>query len=161
MTYKRYLLAAAPAVLLAGCGTGADPEDTLETVRLTEKAQQDAIAADDADGVMRHYEGDTELVLPGAAPVRGPDAIRPAIEALLADSGLKLDVTPGAGWAASSGDLAITSSNIQYTTADASGAEVTVPVVNQKVWRRASGATWKIVADHNTVVPQNSVVSAE
>jgi len=161
MIRKPYL-AMAPVILLAACGTGTDPEDTLETVRLTEKAQLDAIAADDADGVMRHYEDDTELVLPGASPAKGPDAIRPAIEALLADPGLTMELEPGAGWAASSGDMAVTNSTIRYTTgAGQGGGQTTIPVANQKVWRRASGATWKIVADHNTVLPGTEVALAE
>lgn len=147
-------LAAAPLVLLAACGTGADPEDTLRTVRLTEKAELDAIAAHDLDGVMRHYEDDAVLVSPNGAPAQGTAAIRVAFEAMLADPGLSLELSPGPGWAASSGDLAVTTATIRFTTGDGeAGAPTTLSVANQTTWRRASGATWKIVADHNAALP--------
>lgn len=148
------LWVAAPLALLAACGTDVDPEDTLQTVRLTEKAELDAIAADDLDGVMRNYEDDAVLVSPNSAPAEGAAAIRAAFEAMLADPSLTLEHTPGPGWAAASGDLAVTTATIRFTTSDEeTGAPTTLLVANQTTWRRASGATWKIVADYNAALP--------
>ena len=80
----RYL-ALAPLVLLAACGTSADPEATLDTVRLVEQAEIEAIRSDDLDGVMRNYAEDAVLVSPNAAPAEGAAAIRAAFETMLAD----------------------------------------------------------------------------
>src|SRR5689334_11916594 len=104
MNLARYL-ALAPLALLAACGTGADPEATLDTVRLTEQAEVEAIAADDLDGVMRNYADDAVLVSPNSAPAKGSAAIRAAFETMLADPSLAFELTPGPGWAAASGDL--------------------------------------------------------
>jgi hypothetical protein len=30
---------------------------------------------------------------------------------------------------------------------------MTVPIVNQTVWRRADGVGWKIVSEHNAALP--------
>lgn len=153
MTCKRYL-AAVPLVLLAACGTNVDPEDTLQTVRLTEKSELDAIAADDLDGVMRKYEDEAVLVSPNGAPAVGAAAIRAAFEAMLADPSLQVELEPGPAWAAASGDLAVTTATIRFTTSDEeTGAPTTLSVANQTTWRRASGATWKIVADYNAALP--------
>lgn len=148
------LLALAPLALLAACGQSADPEATLDTVRATEQAQLEAIAAKDLRGAVRVYEDDAVMVTPGGAPVSGAAAIGTAFEGLLADPNLKLEVTPGPGWAAGSGDLAVTTFTARFTATDpASGQPVTVPVANQTVWRKAEGAPWKIVSDQNVALP--------
>lgn len=153
MAFKRYWVAL-PLALLAACGTGVDPEDTLQTVRLTEKAEFDAIAADDLDGIMRNYEDDAVLVSPNGAPSEGAAAIRAAFAEMLADPSLKVELTPGPGWAASSGDLAVTTATLRFIRNDEeTGAPSTLSVANQTTWRRASGAAWKIVADYNAALP--------
>jgi uncharacterized protein (TIGR02246 family) len=147
-------LALAPLALLAACGTGADPEATLDTVRLTEQAEVEAIAADDLDGVMRNYADDAVLVSPNSAPAKGSAAIRAAFETMLADPSLAFELTPGPGWAAASGDLAVTTSTIRFTFTEAGAdAPTTATVANQTTWRKADGAPWQIVADYNAAVP--------
>lgn len=148
------LLALVPLALLAACGQSADPEATLDTVRATEQAQLEAIAAKDLRGAVRVYEDDAVRVAPGGAPVSGVAAIGAAFEGLLADPNLKLEITPGPDWAAGSGDLAVTTFTARFTTTDpASGQPVTVPVANQTVWRKAEGAPWKIVSDQTVALP--------
>lgn len=148
------LLALAPLALLCACGQSADPAATLDTVRATERAQLEAIAAKDLRGAVRVYADDAVMVSPGRAPASGAAAIGAAFEGLLADPNLALEIVPGTAWAAGSGDLAVTTFTANFTATDpASGRPVTVPVANQTVWRKAEGAPWKIVSDHNVALP--------
>lgn len=156
MPCKRYLMLM-PAALLAACGV--DPNDTLATVRLTEKSEMDAIAADDLDGLMRKYQDDAVLVSPNGASAVGIAAIRAAFAEVLADPGLKMELQPGPAWAAESGDLAVTTATIRFTTSEEATGAAAMTVANQTTWRRDSGATWKIVANHNTALPGPALVA--
>lgn len=153
MTLARYLAAAA-LVLLTACGA-ADPGEVLATVRATEQAQLQAIAARDLRGATRSYAEDAVLVAPGEARADGIAAIEVAFKPLLADPNLKLEITPGEGWAAESGELAVTTFTGTLTATDAaSGQPVTVPIANQTLWRRADGIGWQIVSYHTSSLPQ-------
>ena len=152
MALARYLaLVAVP--LLAACGA-ANPDEVLKTIRATEQAQIQAILAKDLRGATRNYAQDATLVAPGEAPVGGIAAIEVAFKPLLADPNLKLDISPGKGWAAESGELAVTTFTGELTTTDpASGQAVSEPIANQTLWRRADGIGWQIVSDYNVALP--------
>lgn len=148
------ILALAALPLLAACGS-ANPEDVLATVRATELAQMEAIAAKDLRGATRNYEAGAVVLVPGAAPLNGGPAIEAEFGRLLADPNFSIAMKPGAGWAAESGELAVTTATGTVTTTDAaSGEAVTVPISNQTVWRREDGVGWKISAEHNAALPQ-------
>lgn len=153
MTKPALFLAAVSFFTLSACGTSVDPAEALDAVRLTEKAHHDAIAAKDLDGVKRKYADNATLMLPDTAPASGRDAVGATYEAWFADPNFAIDLTEGPGWAASSGDLAVTTYTAQVTMTDESGRAVTVPVANQTVWRRADGAPWQIVSDFNAELP--------
>jgi uncharacterized protein (TIGR02246 family) len=147
-------LALAPLVLVAACGTSADPAATLDTVRLVEQAEIEAIRSDDLDGVLRNYAEDAVLVSPNSAPAAGAAAIRTAFEQMLADPSLEIELTPGPGWAAASGEMAVTTATMRFTsTEEGADAPTTLTVANQTTWRKADGAPWQIVADYNAAVP--------
>ena len=146
-------LALAVLPLLAACGS-ADPGEVLATVRATEQAQLEAMAAKDLRGATRNYAPDAAVLAPGNASVSGTAAIEGAYEALLADPNFKLAMQPGTGWTAASGELAVTTATGTVTTTDtASGRPVTVPLANQTVWRRQDGVGWKIISEHNATLP--------
>jgi ketosteroid isomerase-like protein len=152
MTLARTLaLAALP--LLAACGS-ADPDEVLATVRATEQSQLEAVAAKDLRGAVRNYDPGAAVLAPGGASVSGAAAIERAYGQLLADANFKIAMAPGDGWAAESGELAVTTATGTVTTTDAaSGEAVTVPISNQTVWRREDGVGWKIVSEHNAPLP--------
>ena len=157
----RYL-ALAVLPLLAACGAAADPDEVLETVRATEQAQLQAVSAKDLRGAIRNYEPKAALVAPGGAQVSGAAAIEAAYEALLADPNFKIAMKPGEGWAAESGELAVTTATGTVTTTDAaSGKPVTVPIANQTVWRREDGVGWKIVSEYNASLALPAAAAAE
>src|SRR6187551_810512 len=124
-------LALAALPLLAACGS-ADPGEVLATVRATEQAQLEAMAAKDLRGATRNYAPDAAVLAPGDASVSGTAAIEAAYKRLLADPGFKIAMTAGDGWAAESGELVVTTATGSVTTTDAaSGQPVTVPIANQ------------------------------
>jgi ketosteroid isomerase-like protein len=148
------------ALALAACGAAADQESVLETVRATERAQVEAIASRDLRGAVRNYADDAMLVTPGQAPASGGEAIAAAFDAMLADSNLKVEVTPGPGWAAESGDFAVTSSTARYTTSEPGTDKPVVQTIgNQTVWRKPTGKPWQIVSDYNVELPSAPLVA--
>lgn len=147
-------LALAPLALLAACGSSVDPDAVLETVRATEQAQLQALAAKDLRGAVRNYAEDAIVVTPGRAPAADGEAIAAAFDELLTDPNFKIEVTPGPGWASGSGDLAVTTSTGRITTTDAaSGEPVTVAIGNQTVWRKPTSKPWTIVSEYNVALP--------
>ncbi len=149
MTIRKAIFAVAPLILLSACGQAGDPASNLSAVELTAQAQIEAIAAKDIDGVMRLFEDAAVLTGPDNSVASGAAAVRASYEKLLGDPNLSITVNPGPGWAAGSGDLAVTTSDAQLTVTDAAtGQPVTLPLRNQTVWQKATGSTWKIVSAH-------------
>jgi uncharacterized protein (TIGR02246 family) len=148
-------------MLVAGCGQSADGEAVTETIRLTEAAHLEAVAAKDVEGVARLYDADAVVVVPESDPIRGQDAIRAYYQTMLADPNVQIEPTAGPSWTASSGDLAVTTYTADFTHTDpATGEKRTVPMNNQTVWYRARGASWTIVSDTNVVLPQEGAAPA-
>ena len=146
-------LALAP-LALAACGSSADPDAVLETVRATEQTQLEAIAARDLRGAVRNYADGAVLVTPGQAPATGGEAIAAAFDDMLDDPNLEVEVTPGSGWVSEGGDLAVTTSTARYiTTEPGSDKPVELTVGNQTVWRKPTGKPWTIVSDYNVELP--------
>ena len=163
---KRYLISAAIplSLLLAGCGSSADTDAVLESVRATEQAQLQAIAGKDLRGAVRNYADGAVLVTPGRPAANDGEAIAAAFDAMLADPNLKVEVTPGPAWASESGELAVTTATARYTTTEpGSDRPVVQTVSNQTVWRKPTGKPWQIVSDYNVALPADApqVASAE
>jgi len=154
MKHTAILGPASMALLLAACGSTANPDAVLESVHATEQTQLQAIAAKDLRGAVRNYADGAVLVTPGQAPATGGEAIAAAFDAMLADPNLKLDVTPGPGWVSEGGDMAVTTSTARYTaTEPGSDKPVEMTVSNQTVWRKPTGKPWQIVSDYNAELP--------
>jgi ketosteroid isomerase-like protein len=153
MTHARYLALAPLTLLLVACGSSADPNSTIATVRATEQAQLEAIVADDLRGAVRIYADEATRVAPGSAPLSGSESIGAMFERLLADPNFAIEMTPGPAFAATSGELAVTTSTVRVTSTDpVSGEAVTVPMANQTVWRKPTGMSWEIVSDYNVAL---------
>ena len=158
------LASASLALLLAACGSSADPDAVLESVRATEQAQLQAISGKDLRGAVRNYADGAVLVTPGQPPATDGEAIAAAFDAMLSDPNLKVEVTPGPAWASESGELAVTTSTARYTTTEpGTDRPVVQTVSNQTVWRKPTGKPWQIVSDYNVVLPAETpqVASAE
>jgi len=158
---KRTLFTASALMLLAACGSSADTDAVLETVRATEEAQLQAIAARDLRGAVRNYADGALLVTPGQPPATGGEAIAAAFDGMLADPNLKVEVQPGPGWVSEAGDMAVTTSTARYTTTEP-GIEkpVEMTVGNQTVWLKPTGKPWQIVSDYNVELPSTQPPAA-
>jgi ketosteroid isomerase-like protein len=104
--------------LIAACGS-ADPGEVLETVRATETAQLEAMAAKDLRGATRNYDTAAVLLTPGGTPASGVTAIERRYADLLKDPNFAIAMKPGEGWAAESGELATTTATGTVRTGDA------------------------------------------
>jgi ketosteroid isomerase-like protein len=149
---KKFHLAAvlAPVLLLAACGGGSDPAESIAAIRNTEQVQLEAIAARDLVGIARLYRDDARLVRPDGSVLEGGAAIADAYGDLLEDPAFAIVMEPAGGWASSDGELAVVTSSVDFTTTDPeTGEAVTVPLDSQTVWHRETGATWKIISAYN------------
>lgn len=155
------LLALAPIALLAACGSSADPDAVLEAVHATEQAQLQAIASKDLRGAVRNYRDDAILVAPGNPPATTGEAIAAVFDEMLQDPNFKVDIEPGPGWVAESGEMAVTTFTGTMTSTDPdSGEPVTVTIGNQTVWNKPTGKPWQIVSDYNVALPAEPEVAA-
>lgn len=146
MTFSR-LLATASLALLAACGS-ADPETVIDSVRMTEQAQLDSLAADDVYGVMRSYRDEAVMTVPGNVPAQGKPAIEKWYTELVADPALKVTVEPGPAWVSDSGEMAVTTAKFTFATGEGEGAATRL-FHNQTAWKKADGG-WRILANSNT-----------
>jgi ketosteroid isomerase-like protein len=155
------LLALAPIALLAACGSSADPDAVLEAVHATEQSQLQAIASKDLRGAVRNYRDDAILVAPGNPPATTGEAIAAVFDEMLKDPNFKVDIEPGPGWVAESGEMAVTTFTGTMTSTDPdSGEPVTVTIGNQTVWNKPTGKPWQIVSDYNVALPAEPEVAA-
>ncbi len=150
-----------PAVLLAACG-GGDPAETLAAIRHNETAQLQSIESGDLVGIARLYTDGATLVRPDGTVLEGGAAIADAYGDLLEDPNFALASEPVDGWASTGDDLAVVTSNVDFTTSDPeTGEAVTMPLISQTVWERSPGSSWKIVSAYNVARATDAVPDAE
>ena len=100
-----------------------------------------------ADAVVQLYAPDAELVMTGAAPARGREAIRRAVQQMI-DSGAKVNI--GSARNIGAGDLAYVYG--PYTVFDKQGGHAIESGQYLEIWRRRNGA-WLIDLDVNVAAP--------
>jgi len=155
---NRIWAALAATTMLASCGSGADPAVVVDTIRQVEQSQLDSIASNDLVGIARLYADNAVLVRPDGSTLVGGAAIADAYGELIEDPNFALTTEPVGGWAAASEDLAVVTSNVDFTASDATGAPATQEMYSQTVWTRATGGTWKIVSAINAPRPAAQAV---
>ena len=126
-----------------------NPSADLGAVRQAEQEQLAAMGAKNVDEAINRYAPDATLVVPGADPLVGRDAIGGAFKAMLNDGAFAYDMTPSQAWISDSGDLAVTTGEFANTYTQANGQPATIVGKNQTVWQKVGSADWKIVSDLN------------
>ena len=139
--------------LLAGCNT-APPAPAVDVVAEQAKIHdleaawaKDA-AAKDVEKSVANYADDAVLIMPGAPPFKGRDAIRTAWKGMLDDPNLKINFSADRVEIGASGDLATTKGSYTLTTTnpktkkpvDDKGSYVTV-------YKKQADGGWKAVED--------------
>ncbi|TIX48803.1 YybH family protein [Alteraurantiacibacter aquimixticola] len=154
---KLHLAALAPVLMLAACGSGVDPQESVDAIRQTELSQLQSIESKDLVGIARLYRDDAVLVKPDGTVLEGGVAIVDEYAALLEDPNFSIAIEPQEGWGSEGGDLAVIDSLVNFTTSDPeTGEPVTLPMTSQTVWHRETGSTWKIISAYNVALAEES-----
>ena len=160
----RTLLLAA-TLLAAGCqqapsghtpeaNAAADTAAIAEAIRAQEAQWNRDYAARAGAAVAAHYAPDGTLRAPGAPLAVGPEAIRAADRAMLADPAFQLEFAADRVEVAASGDLAYTRGHFTLRTTDpASRQPATIAGSYLTVWRKQADGSWKVLEDMITPGP--------
>ncbi len=107
-----------------------------------------------AEGVVQLYAPDAELVMPGAAPAHGREAIRGVVQQMI-DSGARVKI--GSAQNIGAGDLAYVYG--PYTVFDKPAGRAIESGKYLEIWRRRNGA-WLIDLDVNVAAPPATTAGA-
>lgn len=137
------------AITLTACNQTPDTHDAdVKAITDTEVQWNQDIAAKDLDKAVSHYTDDGSLIVAGAPPSTGKDAIRAAFKGLLADPALSLQFHSTRVEVAKSGDIGSTQGPYTMTVTD--------PVSKQPihdhgtyvtVFRKQADGSWKAFSD--------------
>lgn len=143
------------ASLVGACTGGADSQEVVDTVRQTEQSQLQSIESDDVVGIARLYADDARLVRPDGTVLQGGAAIGAEYASLVEDPNFALTIEPVEGWASSGDDLAVLTSEVEFTTSHPeTGEPTTLPMTSQTVWTKDPGGTWMIRSAYNVAKAQ-------
>jgi uncharacterized protein (TIGR02246 family) len=142
-------------MLLGACSeTPAPAPDTSaadqKAIKDGEVAWASDWAAKDVDKIVSHYADDADVLPPGAPIMKGKDAIRTGLGAMLADKSLSLTFTTASAQVSKSGDLGYTEGTYAMTLTNPK----TKKVVTEKgkyvtVYKKQADGTWKAIEDIN------------
>jgi uncharacterized protein (TIGR02246 family) len=152
----RWILALSAALVLAACDPAVSPAANQQgdRVRETEQAMIAAIAAEDAAAVAGAYAPDAQMMIPFAAPLTTPDAIRADYQRIFDDANGALTITPSDVIMTSAGDFAYSQGTFSLGFTDpATSQAATVAGHYVMVWRRQDDDSWKIIRDIATPGP--------
>lgn len=155
----------ASLLLLAGCNSAttapAAPAVDLTAeqskIRDIESGWVKEAAAKDLEKSSGHYTDDAILMMPGAPPAKGKDAIKAAWKGMLDDPNLKLNFSADRVEMSAGGDLATTRGSYSMTVTnpktkkpmDDKGSYMTV-------YKKQADGNWKVIEDMTSseVAPQ-------
>jgi uncharacterized protein (TIGR02246 family) len=142
--------AAAIALMMAGCSS--TPPDThaadVKAINSNEDQWNQDYASKDLNRISAHYADDAVLMIPGMTSVNGKEAIRSALQQMVADPAMTLSFKATKVDVAKSGDLGYTQGAYKLTVTD----PVTHKVVNDHgsyvtTYRKQANGAWKAVVD--------------
>lgn len=149
---KRFatLIGTALITLMAtSCNQPADTHDAdVQAVKDGEAQWNQDWASKDLDKIAVRYADDAVVMVPGAPPSSGKDAIRSAVKQMVADPTLSLKFQSSKVDVAKSGDLAYTQGSYTLALTDPQSKQI----VNDHgsyvtVYRKQADGTWKAVSD--------------
>lgn len=152
---SRFALCGASIVLfsLVACNpapsAAPDTHDAdVKAITDTEVQANQAWAAKDIDKAMAFYADDAVLIVPGADPMQGKDALRTSLKGMLADPAISLTFQSSKVDVAKSGDLGYSVGTYKMTVTD----PATKKPVNDHgnyvtTFRKQADGSWKAVAD--------------
>ena len=141
---RRLTFFIAVAVVAASCARTVDVEQEKAALLAAETALQQSVT--DLDKFAAHFVPDGTMSSHGAPMIKGQDAIRQNMGAMLKTPGFKLTWQPTRAEVATSGDLGYTVGTYEMTLSNAAG----IPAIEKgkyvTTWKKVDGA-WKVVDD--------------
>jgi uncharacterized protein (TIGR02246 family) len=137
------------ALTMTACNQTAGNHDAdVKAIQDNEAQWNQDYAAKDNDKIVAHYADDAILMVSGTPSSSGKDAIRTALEEMVADPALSLKFRATKVEVAKSGDVAYTQGTYIMTVTDPK----TKQVINDHgsyvtTYRKQPDGTWKAVAD--------------
>jgi uncharacterized protein (TIGR02246 family) len=147
------LTVSALALVAGACSSAPQPANKAnveKSIRDVEASMNKALSAKDAAAFAANYATDAVVMTPGMGAMKGRDAIREGITALLADPNVNLAFRADRTEVADSGDMVATRGSYTLTATDPlkkkpmtdKGSYVTV-------FRKQTDGAWKAVLDIN------------
>lgn len=144
-------------LLLAGCNTAPPAAPAVDLaaeqskIRDIEAGWVKEAAAKDLEKSAGHYADDAILMMPGAPPAKGKDAIKAAWKGLLDDPNLKLNFSADRVEMSAGGDLATTRGSYTMTVTN---PKTKKPVDDKgsymTVYKKQADGDWKVIEDITT-----------
>lgn len=149
MTTRPFILIVAGAALAtAGChGTPPDLRKAEAEIRAADSAWLAAAGAHDLERTVSYWSDDAVLVAPGAAPVRGKEALRKYVADAFAIPDFSITWTIDEVQVAKSADLAYATGSNQISLTTPDGKHVVERNHAVEVWRKDPDGTWRCVVD--------------
>ncbi len=144
----------ASLLLLAGCNTAPPAAPAVDLVaeqskiRDIESSWVKEAAAKDLEKSAGHYTDDAILMMPGAPPAKGKDAIKAAWKGMLDDPNIKLNFSADRVEMSAGGDLATTRGSYTMTVTN---PKTKKPVDDKgsymTVYKKQADGGWKVIED--------------
>ena len=130
-------------LLMAGCSQ-APPPAPPDTRVADEKAIRDV------DKILSYYADDATLMIPDMPLIKGRDAMKPGLTALLTDKNVSLSFVTSTVEVSKSGDLAYTQGTYSMTHTDPKSKKVvTEKGKSVTVYKKQADGSWKAIEDIN------------
>ena len=120
-------------------------------IRQAEATAQKAWNGKDMEGILAYYADDATLMTPGEPAMKGKDAMRKALQGMLADTNLKLDFSAHRVEVAQSGDVAFSQGTYELTVTNPKTKKPIIDKGNYVTgYKKQADGNWKAVSDINT-----------
>lgn len=143
-------------LLMAGCSQAPPPAppDTRvadeKAIRDVEVAWSSDWATRDVDKILSYYADDATLMIPDMPLIKGRNAMKPGLTALLTDKNVSLRFVTSTVEVSKSGDLAYTQGTYSMTHTDPKSKKVvTEKGKSVTVYKKQADGSWKAIEDIN------------
>ena len=143
-------------LLMAGCSQAPPPAppDTRvadeKAIRDVEVAWSSDWATRDVDKILSYYADDATLMIPDMPLIKGRNAMKPGLTALLTDKNVSLSFVTSTVEVSKSGDLAYTQGTYSMTHTDPKSKKVvTEKGKSVTVYKKQADGSWKAIEDIN------------
>jgi uncharacterized protein (TIGR02246 family) len=142
-------VAGAALAVVSGCQgpPPPDPQQAAAAIRTADAAWLAAAQAHDLERTVSYWSDDAQLLVPGAAPIVGKDAIRKYVSDAFAVRDFSISWNIDTVQVARAGDMAYAVGSNQIALTAPDGAHVVEHNKAVEVWRRDADGAWRCILD--------------